>query len=231
MCSLLFISAVIGCDAPEHSTSDLDDKLSQFEETLDPSSANNPLYRLSDYSVESLANPNNHYDYEGLLLWNTFKEIEARVEYLIPLQNASYLVDVQPYIDNKLTNIRVIGNLNSDEQTLLSSLENNFRPSVDLILDYENFVARTYTDQARVKNFLILLSRIKYNIFIHNADVNHRRRSLTAWENCVVQCVRTEYNNYNVVNWVQFALSPGADVLWTAASCGWECRRTGYYGY
>lgn len=126
-----------------------------------------------------------------------------------------------------------INDFNADETLLLDSFKQNFIQTVDYVISYENFVFENFQDQTKVSKFLRTISRIKYQIFIHNADITFNDeggRTLTAWENCLVACVRNEYEDYNVVDWVQFALNPGADVLWTAASCAWDCRRRGYYG-
>ncbi|UPT71911.1 MAG: hypothetical protein M0D53_06310 [Flavobacterium sp. JAD_PAG50586_2] len=99
-----------------------------------------------------------------------------------------------------------------------------------MIIDYENFVYENYPDQSKMRNFLTIITRIKYNIFITNSDIASKR-TLSGWESCLVQCLGHVYGSYNAIKWIQFGINPGGDILWEAASCAWDCRVAGYYGH
>ncbi|KAF2518670.1 hypothetical protein E0W68_07905 [Flavobacterium salilacus subsp. salilacus] len=237
---------IVSCSKDENyvsetNNSNLKEKLQIFESQL--KSENTLIFELKSntdsivFNEDYIRNSKNNYDYEGESILAVHKDIDNYVEQIITDSTATYENDLKPYIDGKIQTLKPIdvNNFNSDETALLDSFKLNFVPSVDYVIAYENFVFDNFPDQTKVSEFLITISRIKFQIFIHNADINHNHeegegRTLSAWENCVVACMRNEYEDYNVVDWVQFALNPGADVLWTAASCGWDCRRRGYYG-
>jgi hypothetical protein len=208
------------------------DKLSAFENQLRNKMYSHNQARKIQYNEASLKNEKNKYDYEGELILKKHKNIEEYVNATIVNPDATYENTLKPFISQQISDFSKISlaDLNPDEKMLLESFQKNFKPSVELVLDYEDFVYENYPDQSKMKNFLIIISRIKYDIFVSDSDASNKR-TLSGWESCVVQCVRAEYANLNVVDWVGFALNPGGSVLWTAASCGWDCRMDNYYGH
>jgi hypothetical protein len=174
---------------------------------------------------------NNAFENYGKEILRTTDSIENHIESKIGKIDNNYLLDIKPYIDNKLSNFKSIKDeLNNDEKYLIQNFIDNYVHSIDYVLAYEKFFnENSNINKNQIKNFFIMLSRLKHIIYYTDSDINYRR-TFSAWETCVIGCMRHEYAGYNVVNWVQFALSPGADVLWGAASCGWDCRKEGYWG-
>lgn len=211
----------------------IQNKLAAFESRLKGKETSGSMHlSKAQYTEVAINNKKNQYNYEGELILKKHKEIEEYAEAKLALPNMTFDKDLKPFIIAQTADFKSISlnDLNSDEKQLLESFKKNFVPSVETITEYENFVYENYPDQSKMRNFLTIISRIKYNIFISDSDVANKR-TLSGWESCVVQCMRHEYANYNVVNWIEFALNPGAGTLWTAASCGWDCRKDNYYGH
>lgn len=89
---------------------------------------------------------------------------------------------------------------------------------MNLKKQYEEFAIANFNTQTEIKNFLTVVSIVKFTTYTIT-----NRKTFTAWENCVVDCMGRKYRYHNAVDWIQFGINPGADILWKFASCGWDC--------
>lgn len=215
---LISLSFFLSCTKEDDSNSKLSQKLKNLEEQL--SEPKNK--KTSDYDETTVQTSFNKYDNYGRNLYLGIVEVETyAIEYKKNNPNA-IVDDIKPFIDEKAASLNTTNiSLNEQENLLFESFIKDFNVgnTIDKAKQYEIFVRDNFSDQSDVKNFLIVLSDIKYTAFALEGDT-----SLGRWEACVDSCMSNIYYHYNVIDWIRFvATNPGANVLWDYASCGWHC--------
>jgi hypothetical protein len=195
-------------------SSKLKTKLSQFEKNL---SLN---VRRGDYTLEEVRSSINHYDSSGENLLNAIDSLSAFIATQKRVPGSTYENDVKPFVEGQIPALNTSNiEFNSEETLLYDSFAKRlqFIDAISLVKEYEMFVFDNYADQSKVRNFQVVISNIKF------ASYSAKRNRLSQWEICADNCMAANYEGYNFVDWIQFAINPGADVLWSYASCGWDC--------
>lgn len=174
------------------------------------------------YSEEETFSEINNYDNVGISFLRTLESIESKTRDLKQINSSNTVSAIQPYLDQQTQSFLPNIQFNETERILMESFANNLTlyNGIEKAKLYEEFVFQNFQDQSRVKNFMIAVSIIKYTSY----SVERRKRTFTAWESCVNDCMRDRFESYNIVDWIAFvATNPGANVLINYAACGWEC--------
>ena len=217
---LLAFVSVYACTNEIAETNQLQQRLTELELSIKNAAANSTSER-NKYTLADVYTKENPYDSHGLDLYN---RVEALYVYLKDTKgnpNSSFDREVTPYINNQVSHLDCNNlELNSDETVLYNSFVSvlNYENTIKIVKEYELFVNQNFKNPAQVKNFLIIISDIKYSSYS-----TYSKRNFTQWEACLVDCMDDTYGNYNAVQWVLFGVSPGRDVLQNAAICGWDC--------
>lgn len=215
--SMIFTSLfILSCTDENNSSSELTQKLNAFEKTID----------LSKNSTSKIVeNKNNNYYVEG----ENFMKLIENVKAIVWSENEKKksIVEIKETIESrlKLSKYSEI-KFNSNEQILFNSFIKNFniKNGVYLCNEYENFSTTNFKNQNEIKNFLIIISRMKYfsSMLMEEQQINSK--TYRQWEACTNACMVSRYSNMNVVDWVGHAVGGLAiPVAWNYAACSYEC--------
>lgn len=105
--------------------------------------------------------------------------------------------------------------------------------AVELSKLYEGYVDREFSLVASKDKLMKMFGMVKWLEFyfgveedIDSMDSSNILKSSTSCgphRDCVDRCICSRYKSYNFVDWVRFAVTGPADVLWQGAACGWSC--------
>ncbi len=197
------------------SQEDLRNKLQIFEKSL-----SNLNYNQLDYEIENIKNSNNNYDYYGLDTYNTLNEIS---DFILALKTKpNYEIEIKPFIEKKILLIKPYdNNLTGDSKIIYNSFINlvNYKNTIEICKEYENFISKNYKDQSKVINLLKIITNVKYSTFAASA-----KRSFTVRENCANSCMQETFSNFNPIQWAEFTIGfLGGSLFWAYGSCWYEC--------
>jgi hypothetical protein len=156
-------------------------------------------------------------DSKPLLFLSILDELKDFVTIQKQNQNATFEVNIQPFLENKLALIEVSTiDFNEDEDFIFESLSKVVKWSIamETATLYEDFIVNNYKEQSKITNLIIVLNYIKwFRIYVSN---------LNPIESPIFNCVNQEMQSYNAINWTVLAKHPETFLFWTLASCTWE---------
>jgi hypothetical protein len=192
----------------------LQSKLVQFEKKFNEK---NKVLKYTLNEVKSFKNP---YDSSGEKLLKNVKSLSDFISNQRRNSRSTFEGEVKPFVDKQVLTLKNVDlKFNKEEEALYNSFLRKFQfnNAIFIVKLYEDFVFKNYNNPSDVKRFLIVISNIKFTAY--SISVNKTAQ----WEGCADDCMRDNYAGYNAVDWLQFSINPGADVLWTYASCVWDC--------
>lgn len=212
---IFILFALLSIANKSFSQEDLRNKLQIFEKSL-----SNLNYNQLDYEIENIKNSNNNYDYYGLDTYNTLNEIS---DFILALKTKpNYEIEIKPFIEKKILLIKPYdNNLTGDSKIIYNSFINlvNYKNTIEICKEYENFISKNYKDQSKVINLLKIITNVKYSTFAASA-----KRSFTVRENCANSCMQETFSNFNPIQWAEFTIGfLGGSLFWAYGSCWYEC--------
>jgi hypothetical protein len=121
-------------------------------------------------------------------------------------------------------------------KTTIQSLKNKKTSESLIILNVtEGFISNNICNQNQQEKLFYFTAALRQSYFnklerSSLIDLNATLKSAkiyalsgAAWDTCWDDCMKNTYDNYNLIDWIQFALDPPLDVAWNTASCAWDC--------
>jgi hypothetical protein len=168
-------------------------------------------------SVSTTIQSNLKLDAKPLLFLSILDELKDFVTIQKQNKSAVFEVDIQSFMNKKLTLIEATTiDFNEEEELIFESLSKvlKWSKAMETVTLYEDFIVNNYKEQSKINNLLIVFNYIKqFRIYLSNLNPN---------EVSIFNCVNEEMESYNAINWTVLAMHPEALLFWTLASCTWE---------
>jgi len=124
--------------------------------------------------------------------------------------------------------------------SILNFIDNKrFVETMTILNSAEEFISENMCDKYQRERMLYLVATLKVGFLMRNSILSYTEYTTNlksgkignniyalsgaAWESCLENCMDKKYAAMNFVEWVEFAVNPPVHVLWSIASCSWDC--------
>ncbi len=135
---------------------------------------------------------------------------------------ATFDKDIKPFLVVKLIGWNMFPiDFSDDEEMIYNSFVKTvqWQNTIALVQLYEDFIVTNYKDLQQMKSILSVFWYVKKSYdYMSNVSENKVNQF-------VISKLNEEFQSYNAVSWIVFAMHPGAMLLWLTATYAWDYHK------
>ncbi len=135
---------------------------------------------------------------------------------------ATFDKEIKPFLDAKLIEWNMFPiDFSDDEEMIYDSFVKTvqWQNAIALVQLYEDFIVINYKDLQQMKSILRVFWYVKKSFsYMSNSSESKVNQF-------VISKLNEEFQSYNAVNWIVFAMHPGAMLLWLTAIYAWDYNK------
>ena len=132
---------------------------------------------------------------------------------------ATFDKEIKPFLEAKLIEWNMFSiNFSDEEEMIYDSFVKivQWQNTIQLVQLYEDFIVTNYKDLQQMKSILSVFWYVKKS-FSYMSNLSESKVN-----QFVIRKLNEEFQSYNAVNWIVFAMHPGAMLLWLTATYTWD---------
>ncbi len=186
-------------------------------------SLENTAFSLDSESQKNIANKVKlTADFDDLQIGQCLDSVISFVVLQKKNSQATFDKEIKPFLDAKLIEWNMFPiDFSDDEKMIYDSFVKTvqWQNTVALVQLYEDFIVTNYKDLQQMKSILSVFWYVKKSYdYMSNVSENKVNQF-------VINKLNEEFQSYNAVSWIVFAMHPGAMLLWLTATYAWDYHK------